>query len=236
MVTLLTVQNTLAVESAEHIDADLVRRQFSAVTSDLPPAAAKSGALGSPGLIEAVASCVTDLCCPLVVDPVMVSKHGHELISSKAVDLMRDVLLPQAYLVTPNRYEAEKLTHVPVNDTDSMKKAAVAIRQLGAQNVLIKGGVQNRMAVDLLLTDEQFVFLKHEYKDSRSTHGSGCALSAAVTASLALGHDLVDAVSAAKSFVTRGIAHAEPIGSGIGPLNFHVAAECPTCNGVSILE
>ena len=223
VVTLLTVQNTQGVEAVEHVAAEFVKGQLTAVTSDLPPAAAKTAALGTAELIEVVASCMSVLDCPIVVDPVMVSKHGHQLIEAAAIEVLRSELIPAAYLVTPNRHEAEKLTQIRIEDAASMQNAAREIRQLGAQNVLIKGGNQGGAAVDLLLADEDFMFLKHDYVTSSRTHGSGCVLSAAVTSGLALGCDLVNAVRAAKDFVTRGIVHAEPIGKGQGPLNLHVA-------------
>jgi hydroxymethylpyrimidine/phosphomethylpyrimidine kinase len=227
VVTLLTAQNTQRVEAVEVVASELVVRQFDAVTNDVPPLATKSGALGNAKIIEAVASCVRRLDCPIVVDPVMVSKHGQVLIEDHAVDVLRDELISIAYLVTPNRHEAARLSGISVNDSVSMREAAKRIEQLGAKNVLIKGGKQGGVALDVLLSDGEFRNLEAAHVETRNTHGSGCVLSASITSGLAHELDLVTAVRNAKDFVTRGIRHAEGIGHGRGPLNLYVDVNSP---------
>ena len=227
VVTLLTAQNTQRVEAVEVVARELVVRQFDAVTNDIRPLAMKTGALGNATIVEAVASCVRRLDCPVVVDPVMISKHGQLLIEDHAVDVLRDELISTAFLVTPNRHEAARLSGVSVTDSVSMREAAKRIEQLGAKNVLIKGGKQGGVALDVLLSEGEFTHLEEAYVESRNTHGSGCVLSASITSGLAHGIDLVTAVRKAKDFVTRGIRHAEGIGHGRGPLNLFVEVDSP---------
>jgi hydroxymethylpyrimidine/phosphomethylpyrimidine kinase len=191
----------------------------------MPPLATKTGALGNAAIIEAVAACVRRLDCPIVVDPVMVSKHGQLLIEDHAVDVLRDELISTAYLVTPNRHEAAKLSGISVTDSVSMREAAKRIEQLGAKNVLIKGGKEGGVALDVLLSDGEFINLEEAYVETQHTHGSGCVLSASITSGLANELDLVTAVRKAKCFVTRGIRHAEGMGHGRGPLNLHIEVD-----------
>lgn len=225
VVTLLTVQNTQQVEAVEVVARELVVRQFDAVTNDMPPVATKTGALGNAEIIEAVAACVRRLDCPIVVDPVMVSKHGQLLIEDHAVDVLRDELISVAYLVTPNRHEAARLSGINVSDSVSMREAAKRIEQLGAKNVLIKGGKQGEVALDVLWSDGEFTSFEKAHIETQNTHGSGCVLSASITSGLAHDLDLVTAVRKAKDFVNRGIRHGEGIGHGRRPLNLHVEAD-----------
>src|ERR1700733_2581138 len=167
-ITLITVQNTTRVSRVEMLDPTLVAGQIDAVLEDLPPQAAKTGALGTAAIIEAVAACSIE--CPLVVDPVMISKHGVALMDSTARDALRRLLLPKAALVTPNLHEAAELAGMPVEDLDQMKEAAIRIGRC----VLIKGGHLDGDAVDLLYHDGVFTELRAERIDTRHTHGTGC--------------------------------------------------------------
>src|SRR5579863_4334447 len=137
-ITLITVQNTTRLSCLKTLDPALVGGQIDAVLEDLPPLAAKTGALGTAAIVEAVAA--RDMRCPLVVDPVMIGKHGASLMDTDALTALRDLLIPKAVLVTPNLDEAETLTGRPVRDLDQMKDAALGIAQFGADAVLIKGG------------------------------------------------------------------------------------------------
>jgi hydroxymethylpyrimidine/phosphomethylpyrimidine kinase len=221
VVTLLTVQNTQAVSAVEFLDGHFVLAQLDAVLSDIPPNAAKTGALGSTAIIEAIAERSKSFSFPLVVDPVMVSKHGAALIGDDAVDALTGQLLPRAFLVTPNLAEAAKLAAVKITDLRSMETAAAAIARFGVKNVLVKGGHLDGNAVDVLWTEGRTVVLPAPHMDTRHTHGTGCVLSAAITARLAKGENLVAAVTAAKRFITTAIRTNPGLGNGFGPVNLH---------------
>ena len=219
-VTLVTVQNTVAFERVEYLPADLVAAQIGAVIADIPPDAAKTGALGNQEIIEAVAELAPRFRFPLIVDPVFASKHGGALLSSDAVAALKR-LLPYAFLVTPNLEEAELLTGREVSDAAGMKSAAEALLGLGARAVLVKGGHLEGCPTDVLLHDGGFVEFPGERIRSRHTHGTGCTFSAAITALLASGADLIAAIREAKQYVTEAIRTNPGLGAGSGPLNHH---------------
>ena len=224
VLTLLTVQNTQRVSRVEFVSPDLVMQQIQAVVEDIPPGAAKTGALGSIEIIEAVAQLAQQFSFPLVIDPVMISKHGAALLSSEGLETLKRRLLPTAYLVTPNIPEAETLSGTAIHSEDDMAEAARRIRDLGCNAVLVKGGHRTGDAVDILITPSGKRRFAQPRTPSQSTHGTGCTLSAAITALLALGHSLEDAIESAKSYVTRAIQLAPGLGRGCGPLNHFVAA------------
>ena len=223
VVTLLTVQNTRTVTAIKVIDAGFVTAQLHAVLDDIPPGAAKTGALGSTAVIEAVARQAEAFDFPLVVDPVMISKHGQTLIDDDAVGMLRDRLLPRAFLVTPNIHEAASLTGMKINDPAGMERAAQRIAALGPQHVLVKGGALSGRATDVLLSHGEFHRFSESHIDSMQTHGSGCVFSAAITARLARGETLLQAVAGAKQFVTEAIRTAPRLGRGVGPTNMSAA-------------
>ncbi|MSV34889.1 MAG: bifunctional hydroxymethylpyrimidine kinase/phosphomethylpyrimidine kinase [Bryobacterales bacterium] len=217
--TLITVQNSLRLTRVEHLAADLVEAQIQAVLEDMPPNAAKTGALGSRSVVEAVASRARGFSFPLVVDPVLSGTLGG-LLGEGAFDALIAHLLPRAFLLTPNLREASAITGLAVQDRDSMLAAGKTILALGAKNVLVKGGHLAGNALDLLVTGAGAI---HEFNTERietpHTHGSGCTYSAAITAELAKGVPLADAILSAKRFVTEAIASNPGLGSGHGPLN-----------------
>lgn len=226
VITLITVQNTRRVSRVELLDPSLVREQIEAVLEDIPPGAIKTGALGSASLIETVAAALAAALSqtPLVVDPVMVSKHGAPLIAAEAVAALRTRLLPLAALVTPNIPEAEALTGMTVKTIDDARRAAAAILAMGPRAVLVKGGHFTDSANDLLLTEagEEFVYPGARI-DTRHTHGTGCTYSAAITAELARRLPLAEAVAAAKHFIAAAIASNPGLGAGSGPVNHHAS-------------
>lgn len=224
VVTLLTVQNTRTVSEVHALDPMLVIKQIRAVIEDIPPAAAKTGALGDAAIIEAVAGLAASFEFPLVVDPVMVSKHGARLLAPEAEDALRNKLLPRAFLVTPNLPEAEALTGCRIRAKEDMHAAAQSLYDLGCPNVLIKGGHLLGQPVDLLFGKQGEHFLEGTRIETRHTHGTGCAYSAAITAGLALGRSLEESVAQAKEFVQRAIETAPGLGAGNGPLNFNISA------------
>ena len=221
--TLITVQNTLGVTRVDRLPADLVAAQIRAVVDDIPPQAAKTGALGSREVVEAVADAAERFTFPLVVDPVMISKHGARLLDEDACGVLAERLIPRAFLLMPNLDEAAMLAGFTVNDRSSMLRAAEKLASLGVANVLVKGGHLRGDALDILYMRDGGV---REFRapriDTPHTHGSGCTYSAAITAGLALGVPLADAVARAKEFVTAAIRTNPGLGSGSGPLNHHV--------------
>ena len=213
VITLVTVQNTRGVRRVEPLDAALVAEQIRAVFEDIPPQAAKTGALGNRAIAEVIANIANELKFPFVVDPVMISKHGAPLWDGPMP------LIP-AYLITPNLHEASVLAGFAVDDLESMRRAARKIQENGAANVLIKGGHLSGEAVDLLCTSNgEF----HEFAAPRietvHTHGTGCTYSAAITAELAKGTALITAIERAKAFITEAIRTNPGLGGGCGPLN-----------------
>jgi hydroxymethylpyrimidine/phosphomethylpyrimidine kinase len=221
-ITALTAQNTVAVTGVHEVDPQFVVEQVEAVATDIGVDAAKTGMLASAPLVEAVAKAVEafDL-GRLVVDPVSVSKHGDRLLAEDAVDAVRTVLLPMAEVVTPNLHEAATLAGGGAVETpDDMKEAARAIHALGPRTVLVKGGHRDGVeSVDLFYDGEDFVALRGPRFDTKDTHGTGCALSAAIAARLAHGDSTVDALHAAKRFISGAIERSLRIGRGYGPVN-----------------
>jgi hydroxymethylpyrimidine/phosphomethylpyrimidine kinase len=222
-ITAVTVQNTKGVSGYEPLPPETVGAQIRAVAGDIGVDAAKTGMLASAAIVEAVAEAVAETgIAPLVVDPVFMSKHGHPLLDDDAVEALRSVILPLATLVTPNLPEAAGLAGRRVATPHDMRAAAEAILTMGAGAVLVKGGhLQDAPdAADLLVERSgRAEWLRAERIDTVHTHGTGCTLSSAIAARLALGDDLAAAVRAGKAFVTEAIRHALPIGQGIGPVD-----------------
>jgi hydroxymethylpyrimidine/phosphomethylpyrimidine kinase len=223
VVTLVTVQNTCGVERVEYLPADLVTAQIRGVIGDIPPAAAKTGALGKREVIEAVADMAVDFHFPLVVDPVLLSKNGAPLVSPDAIEALKTRLLPHAFLLTPNLQEAGILSGVQVCDVPSMRAAAEKLSALGARAVLVKGGHLTGDAIDILFYDGKWLEFPAARIETRHTHGTGCTFSAAITALLATGHDLPAAVGKAKQYISEAIRSSPALGGGAGPVNHHAS-------------
>src|SRR5579864_13779 len=184
--TLITVQNTLGVTRIDRLPADLVAAQIRAVVDDIPPQAAKTGALGSREVVRAVAEAAANFSFPLVVDPVMISKHGARLLDEDACRVLMERLIPRAFLLMPNLEEAAMLAGFAVDDPASMLRAAEKLASLGAANVLVKGGHLRGAALDILyMRDGEVREFRAPRIDTQHTHGSGCTYSAAITAGLA---------------------------------------------------
>jgi len=219
VITLLTVQNTVGVSRVDTLSPELVLGQLDAVLQDVPPAAAKTGALGNAELLQAVAERARSFTFPLVVDPVMISKHGAALLPEDAGVVLATELLPAATLVTPNLHEAAALSGIRVHDLRTMEEAAERIMALGVRSVLVKGGHLGGEAVDVLLWNDEFHRFPAPRVQTRHTHGTGCTYSAAITAELARGRSIPDAVARAKRFITGAIQSAPGLGRGCGPVN-----------------
>jgi hydroxymethylpyrimidine/phosphomethylpyrimidine kinase len=222
-ITAVTVQNTQGVASFEALSAETVADQIHAVAADIGVDAAKTGMLANAEIVEAVADAVaSEGIGNLVVDPVSVSKHGFPLLATDALAALRTRILPLATLVTPNLPEASALTGLAVRTREDMPRAAAAILELGARAVLVKGGHLARSraeAADLFAERGREEWIVAERIDTPNTHGTGCTLSAAIAAYLAMGATLEDAVRAGKAFVTEAIRHALALGQGIGPVD-----------------
>jgi hydroxymethylpyrimidine/phosphomethylpyrimidine kinase len=220
VVTLVTVQSTQSVAQVELLPAALVAAQLDHLLADLTPRAVKTGALGAAALIEVVASRAARWTMPLVVDPVMISKHGQALLDPGARDALVRLLLPHTFLLTPNTQEAEVLWGQPVRTLEQAHQAARAIAALGPRHVLVKGGhLTGAEAVDVLFSGGRTLELSGPRIDSPHTHGTGCTLSAAITARLALGEALLPALELARAWLTEAIRTAPEVGQGLGPLN-----------------
>jgi hydroxymethylpyrimidine/phosphomethylpyrimidine kinase len=233
VLTLVTVQSTRAVSRVEVLPADLVRQQIEEAIADIPPRAAKTGALGSAEVVEAIAAIAPSLPFPLVVDPVIVSKHGARLVSEEAQQTLKTKLLPHAALITPNIPEAEALTGTTIGNPRQMVESAKRLLDLGCKSVLVKGGHLSGEPLDVFAENSCVQELSGFGRvQSRHTHGTGCTYSAAITACLALGDPKLAAIFRARVFVQSAIEPAPGLGAGCGPVN-HFA---PTREVLSISE
>ncbi len=226
VITALTAQNTVGVRAIAEVAPDFIAQQIDAVIEDLEVGAAKTGMLARVPVIEAVAERLRARPMPyLVVDPVMVSTSGDALLEPDAVASLRERIIPLATLLTPNLREAEVLTGRPVTNPAQMRDAARALLDTGARAVLVKGGHLSGDAIDVLYDGREFREYAAPQIPTRSTHGTGCTLSAAITACLARGFALDEAVAAAKRYITRAISTAPGIGHGAGPVNHFASAD-----------
>ena len=221
-VAAVTAQNTLGVQGFETVAPDLVRAQVLSISADIGVDAAKTGMLASAELVSTVAGALADSGMRrLVVDPVVVSKHGDTLLADDAVGTMREELLPLATVITPNTEEAGRLVGDEVSDRASMEEAARALLAMGPAVVLVTGGhlVEEESPDCLVVAGAEPVWLEGPRLPGRHTHGTGCVLSAAICAELARGMDPPDACVAAKRFTERAIAAGVELGGGVGPVN-----------------
>lgn len=219
--TCVTAQNTLGVTRVDALSPEAVIAQMEAVIQDIGVQAAKTGMLLNQEIIAAVVQQVTALKIPnLVVDPVMVSRTGAQLIDDDAIATLKTRLIPHAMILTPNRYEAQILSGMEISTLEEMQTAAQRIADLGAKAVLVKGGGMSGdlRGVDVWFDGTQFETLKTEAIDTKNTHGTGCTLSAAIAANLALGKDPRSATQLAKEYVTQALKHSLNIGQGQGPV------------------
>lgn len=225
-ITALTAQNTRGVQGVHAVPPEFVRAQIDAVTSDLPPAATKTGMLATEAIVEVVAHSVEAFGLPhLIVDPVMVASSGDRLLDAGAERAILERLVPLATLVTPNLDEAALLVGEPVDDVDAMERAARMLVARGARAALIKGGhLAGGEVVDVLFDGSSLAHWRRARIATHGGHGTGCTLSAAIAAGLAHGRGLHAAIEDALDFVHRAIAQSPNLGSGTAPLNHFVPA------------
>ncbi|XGV99779.1 MAG: bifunctional hydroxymethylpyrimidine kinase/phosphomethylpyrimidine kinase [Leptolyngbya sp. BL-A-14] len=220
-ITCITAQNTLGVDRVDALPPEAVVAQMEAVVKDIGVQAVKTGMLLNQDIIAAVAAQVEALGLQtLVVDPVMVSRTGAQLIDDAAIATLKSALIPHATVLTPNRYEAQILGNLEIQTLDAMQRAAQKIYQLGAKAVLVKGGgMQGELrGIDVWFDGEKLEILKTTAVETTHTHGTGCTLSAAIAANLALGYDPLAATRRAKEYVTEALNHSLAIGQGQGPV------------------
>lgn len=226
-VTAVTVQNTLGVSGFTEIPPEVVAAQIETVASDIGVGAAKTGMLANREIIEAIAEACDRVGIgrthptPFVVDPVAASMHGDQLLHEKALDALRYDLFPRATLVTPNLDEVRLLTGIDVRHRDQLADAAEAIHAFGPQWTLIKSGhlTADTDCVDLLYDGSAFIELPGPRFDTRHTHGGGDTMASSITAALAHGAELREAVRFGKRFVSRSVRDAYPLGAGVGPVS-----------------
>lgn len=228
VVTVVVAQNSTQVLGTAAVDTEMVGRQIGALMAHSRPQAMKTGALGNAAIVAEVAQAISGFGLPApVVDPVILSSSGVRLLDEQGERIMRERLLPVAALVTPNLPEAEALTGIRLADLDAMREAARLIYRMGPRAVLIKGGhlAADDAALDLLYDGDRFVEFRGERIEGGGAHGTGCALSAAITAWMARGAELEEAVRKGKAFVTRALRYAFQIGAGRRLLNHPWAGE-----------
>ncbi len=218
-ITAVTVQNTRTVHAIQEINPQIVHDQIMCLFEDITIDAVKIGMVSSVKLINAVAQALNKVQRPpVVLDPVMISKSGYDLLKKDARRALVEKLFPLAEVVTPNIHEAEALAGGTIATPDQMKRAAEKIIQLGAAKVVVKGGhLAGDQAVDILYDGRSFQHLESPRLMARTPHGTGCTFSAAIAAFLARGNSFEDAVRKAKRYITGAIAHALDIGKGHGP-------------------
>lgn len=220
-ITCITAQNTLGVDRVDALPTEAVVAQMTAVVNDIGVQAAKTGMLLNQEIITVVAEQVQALrLANLVVDPVMVSRTGAQLIDNAAIATLKAALIPHATILTPNRYEAQILSNLEIQSLEDMQAAAQRIHQLGTKAVLVKGGGMSGelRGIDVWFDGEQLETLTTATIDTTNTHGTGCTLSAAIAANLSLGYDPLAATRRAKEYITQALNYALAIGKGQGPV------------------
>lgn len=232
----VTAQNTETVEEAYDLSPSLVAAQIDAVVDDMDVQAVKTGMLSNPAIIETVADRVeSHALSPLVVDPVMISKSGFQLLKDEAIETLLTELLPLATVITPNVHESEHLSgHSSIDTVGDLQAAAEALYEKGPDAVLAKGGhlSEESEAIDVLVDGAAVHTFSAPRIDTPHTHGTGCTYASAIAANLAKGYTLQTAVERAKRYVTSAIEHALPLGRGRGPTNhyFHLDPEAGVQN------
>ncbi|MGD9016472.1 MAG: bifunctional hydroxymethylpyrimidine kinase/phosphomethylpyrimidine kinase [Desulfobacterales bacterium] len=218
-ITAVTVQNTRKVIDIQEMTPEIVRGQIACLFDDMTIHAVKIGMVSSIPLVEAVSEALSAVVLPpVVLDPVMISKSGYALLKDEARTILVRRLFPLASVVTPNIHEAEALAGTGITTLRGMKDAARRIADMGAGNVVVKGGhLGGNQAIDVLYDGSAFHELASDRIDTRNTHGTGCTFSSAIAANLALGFSFFEAVERAKRYITGAIRNALPIGGGHGP-------------------
>lgn len=222
VITSVTAQNTQGVLGVQPISAEMVALQLQAVLEDIPPLAMKTGMLFDTTIIETVATALEHVDIPLVVDPVMVATSGDRLLSKEAEEVLKQRLLPLSTLITPNLMEAEVLSGVKIDSQSALYETGQYLLALGTKAVLIKGGhTVDTEATDYLFTDKGVTTFSKSRIDTMNTHGTGCTLSAAITAYIARGLSLEKAIEQGKEYLSKALNSGRmvAVGKGHGPVD-----------------
>ena len=218
VLTAVTAQNTLGVQEIFPLPKEIIKKQLESVMDDLAPDVIKTGMLADHETIELISEFIENK--KIVVDPVMVATSGDRLIESSAVEAIMNFLIPNAYLVTPNIYEAEILSNIKIIDLKTQIEAGKKILDHGAENVLIKGGHSKSEIIHdcLIQKDLKETVFKSKRLDSKNTHGTGCSLASSIATLLGRGFDIEAATSSSIEYVQNGIKKAPNFGQGNGPI------------------
>lgn len=220
VITSVVAENTCKVSAIHNVPVGIIEEQIDAVFTDIEPDAVKIGMLSDSQVMQAVAGKLKEYKARFtVVDPVMIAKGGCALMQPEAHDALVKQMIPISYLLTPNIPEAEEIIKGNIESLEDMKEACKRIHQLGAENVLIKGGHFDGDPIDVLYDGAEYNLYQGKRIDTKNTHGTGCTLSSAIAANLANGLSLSDAVKKGKEYVTNAILYTTPIGHGHGPTN-----------------
>jgi len=220
IITSVVAQNTLGVQAVHHLPIDMIKEQLHSVFSDLPVHALKTGMIANVEMMEVIKKVIQNKGIPFVIDPVMVATSGDVLIDEKARNYLIKELFPLSMIVTPNIPEAEFITGKDIVTVEDMKEAAKQIvDESGTKSALVKGGHLTEDAIDILYDGERYYNFTEKRIHTKNTHGTGCTLSAAITAYISKGCPLEEAVRKGKIFITKAIRNSFNIGAGNGPTN-----------------
>jgi len=227
VITAVTAQNTQGVFGVQDISAELISKQIKAIFEDIRVDSLKIGMASQISTINAIGEGLQYYKpSNIVLDPVMISKSGYQLLQQSAIEALIGILLPLARVVTPNIPEAEVITGIKIGSIAEMEKAAGMIFKMGSGNVLVKGGHLEDEAIDILFDGNRFTYLKSRRIDTKNTHGTGCTLSAAIASNLAIGDSVEEAVTKAKEYITVAIENSLSIGKGAGPTDLVQEGRC----------
>ncbi|TSB46808.1 bifunctional hydroxymethylpyrimidine kinase/phosphomethylpyrimidine kinase [Alkalicoccobacillus porphyridii] len=220
VITSVLAQNTTGVKKIEHMSLELIEAQLQAVITDISPSAVKTGMIATPAMMELLADYVKDLNVPYICDPVMIAKSGDPLMDEHSRQSMQRTLIPHATIVTPNIPEAQDLTGLTIQSIADMERAAkMIVTEFGAKAAVVKAGYLHEHSTDVLYANNQITHLHAQRTNTIHLHGTGCTFSAAITAELAKGYSLEQAVSTGKSFISDAISYTLELGKGNGPTN-----------------
>jgi hydroxymethylpyrimidine/phosphomethylpyrimidine kinase len=223
-ITAITAQNTKGVQKTFELPSGIIDEQLKSIFDDFDIKYAKTGMLSSAKVIDVVVKHINkQKNIKLIADPVILSKNGKVLLNKSGVKTLKEKLIPRAYLITPNIPEAERLTGVSIDSIDELETAAVILNEMGAKNVLIKGGHMKKsvglpQGTDILFDGKRFYMFSTQFVKTHNTHGIGCTLSAAITSNLAVGNTLLHSIEESKNYIVRSLMKSLKIGKGISPV------------------
>lgn len=220
VVTSLTAQNTLGVQDVFNIPVDFIDKELKSVFDDERPHALKTGMIAEADMMKLVGEYIKKYQLPYVMDPVMIATSGDRLMTEASMTTLINELIPLAHVITPNLHEAEAITDMKIHDEQDIERALKIMKNdMGAKNVIIKGGHLEGDATDYLYDGNDIITLSAKRIDTNQTHGTGCTFSAVITAELAKNKTVLEAFNTAKAYITNAILNSPNIGRGNGPVN-----------------